>query len=185
MASPLVKAGTDTVTNDVLNDFLALTNLEQQAFFLLSKLASAQNAFNATSPPTPVNRFVISPNFNARQVNAQGVFALSDNAVIEGLVAGTQSAGISAVKLAAEAGDTVTNADLNALLALATLEKQAVHLAAKLSSLENAYNTANPATQINRVSITTNYDGNSATVVLALPMSSTAILPASVVEAYL
>ena len=185
MSTKISANDSDTVTNDRLNDFLSHQSLEKQVFFVFNELLSAQGNFNGTNPPNPVNRFGVIPNFSNKIVNAQASLPLSNDAVMSGIVSGAQASGIGAAKLDIESGDSVSDEELSELIGLSTLEKQLAWVTSLLSTRENEYNSANSEEQINRVTISTNFDNNTATFQVALPLSNSANLPASFVEAYI
>lgn len=176
MVAKIDKAAGNVITDELLVDFLALANLEQQTAFVFGLCVAAQVAFNATPPATLVNRFAASASYANKTLTLQGSLPLSDTAIGGTLVAGVNPAGINATKLDKDAGDTATGTDFVEFLGLASLEKQLIWLCVKLSVLENQYNTANPNANLNRTTLTPDYDGNSVAVQVSLPLSNDAVL---------
>lgn len=176
MAPKIDKAAGNNITDPTLAEFLALANLEQQTAFVFALLVAAQVAFNATPPATLVNRFAASASYANKTLTLQSTLPLSDTAIGGTLVAGINGAGVNAAKLDKEAADTATGADFVEFLGLASLEKQLIWLCVKLSVLENQYNTANPNANLNRTTLTPNYDTNSVQVQVSLPLSNDAVL---------
>jgi len=170
MVARLQTEAGDTVTNAQVTEFLALATAEQQLIYVFDQAVAAQAAYNTTDPaPDPlVNRVGVVP--GATGMGAQIRAGLSETAPTELLYEATTDIGVGESALAIEAGDTVTNADLNTFLAL-TLAGQIVYLATKIQAAESAYNTANPETPVNVVSVTPNYDQNSVAVSALLPLA--------------
>ena len=78
--------------------------------------------------------------------------------------------------------------DLTAFNGLANIEQQVAYLLAKMSDAETAYNLANPNATIDRVQFAPNYDDNSLTVGVLLPLTTTnpaGKVPHEAVAAYL
>ena len=74
------------MTNKLDNDdddygtFLSLPTLEQQAIYLLSKVAITENIFNTNNPENLQNRATIATNYDARTVTVQLTLNLTDGA---------------------------------------------------------------------------------------------------------
>jgi hypothetical protein len=163
-----IEAG-DTVTNADLNAFLALATAEQQLIYTMDRAVAAQTAYNTTDPaPDPlINRVAVVP--NASGIAAQLSSSIAANAPVLAIHEATTTFGAGETALQTEAGDTVTNAELTEFLGL-TLAGQVVYLAAKIQGEESAYNTANPDTPQNVVTVSPNYDQNTVGVSVLLPL---------------
>lgn len=170
MVTRLQTEAGDTVTNAQVTEFLALATAEQQLIYVFDQAVAAQASYNTTDPaPDPlVNRVAVQPGASgmAAQIRAN----LTETAPSELLYEATLDIGVGESALAIEAGDTVTNAELNTFLGL-TLAGQIVFLAAKIQAEESAYNTANPDDPVNVISVTPNYDQNSVAVSALLPLA--------------
>jgi hypothetical protein len=164
-----IEAG-DNVTNATVNDFLALATAEQQLIFVFDQVVAAQQTYNDTDPvPDPqLNRVAVQP--SASGIGAQMRADLTETAPTSLIYDATTTIGAGETAIAIEAGDTVTNADMNTFLGL-TLAGQVVFLASLIQSAESAYNTANPETPANVISITPNYDLNSVAVSALFPLA--------------
>jgi len=71
MATPIASSNTT---------FLGLTSLEAQAVFILSRIVSLQNVYNAANTANPANRIVVTPDYVNRSLNMQFVVALESDA---------------------------------------------------------------------------------------------------------
>lgn len=172
MVARLTTAGGDTVTNADLNAFLALATAEQQLIFALDRAVAAQVAFNTSDPaPDPlINRVAVVPSANG--IGAQLSSSITADAPTRPIYEAATTFGAGESPLAIEPGDTVTDTTLNEFLSL-TLAGQIVFLAATVQSAESAYNTANPTTPRNVVTVSPNFDQNTVGVSVLLPLAGT------------
>jgi len=175
MAAPLAIEAGDVVTNADLNDFLGYPSFEQQVVFAFERLRLAQSAYNTTDPPPDplINRVGLAPGEAA--VTGQMTCLLSANAATVPVWEAVQDIGVGATPFVAEAGDTVTNDDVNNFLAIPTLEGQIAWLTAQLEAREQAQADIDPANAISRVRVLINYDSRTAGFIVALPYSGATI----------
>ena len=66
------------VSDDDYGTFVNLPSLEQQAMYIITKVAVAENVFNTNNPENLQNRATIATNYDARSVTVQLTLNLTD-----------------------------------------------------------------------------------------------------------
>ena len=75
-------------SDDDYGTFVNLPSLEQQAIYIVGKVAIAENIFNTGNPQNLQNRATIATNYDARTVTVQVTLNLTDVAAFGPLYVG-------------------------------------------------------------------------------------------------
>ncbi|HEY9762799.1 MAG TPA: hypothetical protein V6D07_09745 [Trichocoleus sp.] len=171
MVAKLVTAAGDAVADPTLTAFLAVPSAEAQLVFVAERLQTAQKTYNSTEPaPDPlINRVAAIP--QSAGIAIQAAIPLAPGALSQIIYNAVTAIGVGATKIAAAGGDVVTDATLTTFLGLASLEAQLVFLAARIQNAEQTYNTANPETPQNVITVSPNYDANQVGISALFPLA--------------